>query len=341
MKLIHSILLILTFISLSGFAQARDVSAAKFLTEIKTRVFLENTKQAHRLLSAINSSIGNYKSEKNTQSLSEARASFAQLVAHWKSIEVVYIAGSLDEDMIDHPRFVDHYHQGNVPIKQTLDIILQSDNDLKKAMFKSSSKGINALEIFLFDELPDSERRWRAALISVQHISDWLSEINRFYQSDKSFVQGQAQSVEMLINALIDSSYRLSNWRIGEPAGRVAKYRDQPSTERLEYHTSGLSMSAIHSILETHHQVFQIAQDTGYFSETGRSEGLSEVRFVMTKIEQALDASRTVSIEPELDVESVEFIDLFNRVEALHKAYYFLLLDALKLQGKIVDADGD
>jgi hypothetical protein len=341
MKLIHSILLIMTFICLSGFAQAREVSAEEFLTEIKKNVFLENAEQAHRLLTAIYSDIRIYGSEKNSQSLSKARLNFVQLVGHWKAIEVVYIAGSLDEDMIDHPRFIDHYHQGNVPVSQILEKILQSDRDLKKAMFKSSSKGINALEFLLFDELPDSKRRWRAALISVQHISDWLSQIHRFYQSDKSFVQGQAKSVEMLINALIDSSYCLSNWRIGEPAGRVAKYRDQPSAARLEYRVSGLSLTAIHSILDTHYQVFEIGQDTGYFSETGRTEGLSEVRFVMTKIEQALAASQTVSNEPKLDVESVEFIDLFNRVEALHKAYYFLLLDALKLQGKIVDADGD
>ncbi|MEM7564774.1 MAG: imelysin family protein [Pseudomonadota bacterium] len=335
----------LIFLLLSGMAStgmtSQSALADKFLGETQRTLFVFHSHSALQALGQIQNHIEAISGDASQNHLDSARAAFAELVRHWKAVEAIYVAGILDENLIDHPRFIDHFHQGHVSIEETLNPILRSNKKLATAMFKSSSKSINALEYLLFENMDQNSRRWEAILVSIAFIRTWLDEIDQFYLNDGSFVQGGEKSLALLVNALVDSSYRLLNWRIGEPAGLVKKYRGKPAYERLEYYRSGFSGLAIQSILKTHARVFSIGVESGYLSTEGRNQGLEEITFVRGLIESALEAAAQLPVNQTTDVTSSEFNQVFQRVEALHKAYYLLLIDAMGFEGKIVDADGD
>lgn len=315
---------------------AVDSLAQAYLQQMQQQVLAANADAALAALERIDAEMA-----RDTPDLAHARENFSELVKHWKATETLYIAGATDEYLIDLPRLIDHFHQGHESIDETLAKVLKSQKEVKRAMFKTSSKGINALEFLLFAAELNQLRNRQAARVAVQHLSRSIGEIAVFYRNDRRFLQDPKQSLQLMVNAMVDASYRLANWRIGEPAGLVAKFRDKPDARRLEYYRSGLSLAAILAILNTHARVFELGVESGYFGPSGLNRGLSEIEFVRGQIAAARAAAEAVIRQSPLDVESAQFRALFERAEALHKAYYFLLIDALGLEAKIIDADGD
>ena len=145
----------------------------------------------------------------------------------------------------------------------------------------------------------------------------------------------------MLVHALVDSSYRLEDWRLGEPGGFTGKYKGTPNVERLEYWRSGLSMAAIESILAIHAEFFDIGRETGYFSTRVGDKGLEEIDFQRSKIEAAQELAHKLAQRPGVEVTSADFHELYELLETVYRTYYFLLIDELGVEAKIMESDGD
>lgn len=339
--IIRKLLVVSIALLLCQPAAAAAQPEQEFLHRVKQEILLPGTDGSLLALQRIETSLQRYLENPAPRELTSARQAFADLVGHWKAVEAVYIAGALDSDYLDHPRYIDHFHQGKVTPQEVVRQALQSDSDLRQAMFKTSARGINALEYLLFAADEESARRWRAALIATGHIEDWLSEIDEFYRQDRNFEADDGASLKILVHALVDSSYRLAAWRVGEPGGLTGKDAERADAEKLEYFHSGLSMAAVEAILETHAAVLELGDESGYFASRGSDKGLDEIAFQRRSIDDALALARELAARPRTDLTSPAYRDLYRQLDTVYRTYYFLLVDALGIEGKIMDADGD
>jgi len=142
----------------------------------------------------------------------------------------------------------------------------------------------------------------------------------------------------IIMNALIESSYKLKEWRVGDPAGLSRKYKNNPKNSRSEYPVSKLSYKAIEAILLTH-QAMMGEQKFVNFSDVvhtaGADKALSGIR---SNIKNAL---HDLHAAPVYDFKSKEIKNLYKELTALHNAYFISLIGTLKITSKILDSDGD
>ncbi len=343
--MIRLILLLIANLGLLAVAQADELQQRQqaWLEYTYQQVLVGHSQRTVTALQNLSASLKRYQADPSQQHWQVARDNFRDLALNWKKMEAVYVAGALDEDYLDHPRYIDYYHQGNESIPELVQRALDGEQPLRVALFKNSTKSLNALEYLLFGQQSEqaSERRVAAALLAVQHLEPWLEEIADFYQDDRSFVEQGKPSMSKLVNRLIDSTYKLKNWRVGEAGGLVKKYQDKPSAKRLEYVHSGLSLDAIIAILETHQQLVNNEQDQDLMALGKAMQIGSEIGLIERKINEALQAARQMPRPLSAQVESDAYQQLFRQLTQLHNAYYFMLVDALGLDSQIIDADGD
>lgn len=270
---------------------------------------------------------------------------FVDLALNWKAMEAMYVAGDLSDDYLDHPRYIDYYHQGNESISDQVEKALTSDMPLRKVLFKHSNKGINALEVMLYPQTTldteQSQRRLQAATLALQTMHMWLGEVNDFYQTNSSFVKGGKASLSLLVNRLIDSSLKLASWRVGEAAGLTPKTKGNLHPSSLEFNRAQLSKAAVERILHTHQQVIDNETDHDLF-HVGKAIGVEQdLAFLQTRLDStfaALDAVPAPFVE---QLESDAYKALYNELAMLQNAYYFMLINSLNLEARILDADGD
>ncbi len=267
------------------------------------------------------------------------RDGFKSLMTSWKRVETLYLAADLDEDLLDMPRYIDIFHQGKEDIYKQLDRILLSSDSLDVELFKNSTKSINALEYLIFKSTQKSLRQKDMILYILEHMGKRLKEIEKFYVEHRELFMKDSQKMNAIImNALIESSYKLKEWRVGDPAGLSHKYRGNPKESRAEYHISKLSFSAIEAILLAHQAVIGEQSYTN-FSAIVRSAGAtSELRSIQEHIKKAL---QLLHLAPASDFGSDEIKRLYEELTKLHNAYYISLIGRLKVTSKILDSDGD
>jgi len=264
---------------------------------------------------------------------------FTNMMMSWKKVQTLYLAADLDEDYIDTPRYIDTFHEGKENLYRQLDRILLSNDALEIELFKNSTKSINALEYLMFKSGEQTHRQKEMVVYILKHIAQHLQSIENFYKtSQKLFSQESQKMNAFVMNALIESSYKLKEWRVGDPAGLSRKYRNKPDARRSEYPVSKLSYSAIEAILLTHQAVIG-KQEFVNFSNVVRSAGADkELKNVREHIKNAL---KSLYKAPAYDFESQEIKELYKELTALHNAYYISLIGVLKITSKILDADGD
>jgi hypothetical protein len=269
----------------------------------------------------------------------EVKNGFTSLMTAWKKVETLYLAADLNEEYIDIPRYIDIFHNGKEDIYLQLDRILLSLDSLDMELFKNSTKSINALEYLLFNTAQKTPRKKEMLLYILKHIGKHLKSIEVFYLNNKVlFMQDEKKMNAIIMNALIESSYKLKEWRVGDPAGLSRKYKNNPKNSRSEYPVSKLSYKAIEAILLTHQAIIG-EQKYANFSKiveiAGADKELSSIR---NHIKQALKYLHTA---PAYDFSSKEIKNLFEELSLLHNAYYISLIGTLKVTSKILDSDGD
>ncbi|WP_201340745.1 imelysin family protein [Abyssogena phaseoliformis symbiont] len=148
-------------------------------------------------------------------------------------------------------------------------------------MYKHSHKTINALEYILFTKDLSHQRVKNMALMITKSIKNYLSEILNSYKVHQSkFLESEQYARAILLNTLVDGTYKLKEWRIGDVAGLSKKFKNRPNNHRAEYAISGNSMN---SILATQVQVIN-SPDYQDFGDIARQFKASK------EIDQAISA---------------------------------------------------
>ncbi len=267
----------------------------------------------------------------------QMRHDFTALVTRWKSVQTFYILGELDGSYLDTPRYIDIFHHGNEDIAQQLKRVVRSDGDVQTALFKHSYKSINALEYILFAHDPSKARVNAIATVIIQSIQGYLRDIVQGYeQNSRRFVSDEKRANAMVLNTLSQSSYKLKEWRIGDPAGLSRKYENDPDNGRAEYYRSQTSKQAIAAIVDTHLRVLGPGPHKNYGSlltSYGADKELAQTLQYLRRIRNNLHL-----------IEGDDFGNarrLYDLAQKLHTAYYVTLIAELKVTSKVLDADGD
>ena len=300
------------------------------LTSLYENVILKNSKQSIEDVKTLQKNI-------KEDNFGMVQNDFKNIVKSWKSVEAFYILGDLDENYLDTPRYLDTFHQGNEDIKEQLDLIIASSEDLKISLYKNSHKTINALEYILFTKNLHNQRIKDITLIILQTMENNLTEIyNGYLQQKEKFIKDELKANAIILNSLSENSYKLTEWRVGDTAGFTKKYENKPDNSRAEYTISKNSVLAIQSILEKHKRVLD-TQSFKNFGDTLQAYGATKVLKETTKyLNNALQSTNKIKND---DLTHTQ--ELYENLKKLHIAYYISLIDELKVTAKILDADGD
>jgi hypothetical protein len=275
--------------------------------------------------------------------LLSAQRAFKELVLLYKRVETVYVAGYNDNEMRDIAEFyIEHY----IKASKSQDIAgdLESVFAGSTGLVANSLKGITALEYTLFGNRQSNsdllakmnQNRLDAALVMAKKISGHLNEIKLYYKNTSSFRSGGEDSLNALLNVLVQQAFNLREWRIGEAAGLTLKYKDDPDAQRLEYYYSSYSLESIKEILKTHKRVIK----NGLEEISKEGSASSELGAINHAVDEALNIcdSYTTLIDDELSSEKTT--NLFESVRTIQNNYT-ALITGLNFKQDILEADGD
>ena len=300
---------------------------------IYNNIIIKDIKETNKNLDQLTVSVDNNASDK------ELKNGFTELMMSWKKVQTLYLAADLDEDTIDIPRYIDTFHQGKENLYKQLDRILLSTDSLDIELFKNSTKSINALEYLMFKPSQKTPRQKEMILYILNHIGKHLKTIEIFYQNNKALFSQNEQKINAIImNALIESSYKLKEWRVGDAAGLSRKYKNDPKNSRSEYPVSKLSYKAIEAILLAHQEMIGEQKFVNFSTVIHNAGADKELSGIRNNIKNALN---DLHAAPAYDFNSKEIKNLYKELTALHNAYYISLIGTLKVTSKILDSDGD
>ena len=309
---------------------ATALFANESLNSIYENVILKNSKNAVESIQTIKKDIQINQNEK-------VKKDFSDFVKSWKSVEAIYILGDLNDSYLDTPRYIDTFHQGNEDITKQLDLIISSKEDLDVSLYKNSHKTINALEYILFTKDLKNPRVKNIALIIVRTLEENLQDIYDGYkESQKKFIKDELVANAMMLNALIENSYKLKEWRVGDPAGLSRKFKGKLANDKGEYYLSKNSIVAVQSILNTHLQILADQEYKNFGSMIKSYEVNDELNDAISYLNSALKNSKMIKNDDFKDAKK-----LYKSLKKLHATYYISLIGKLQITAKILDADGD
>ncbi len=268
----------------------------------------------------------------------KARKEFGGLVYSWKKVQATYIAGDLDEDYLDTPRYIDIYHEGNENIHEQLERIRHSKEKLDIELFKNSHKTINALEYMLYVSKTPSKRDLDISKRIVKSIKTKLEDILKVYKHPpKKLLKNEKFINSAILNALVASSFKTESWRLSEGMVLSKKYKNSKDKNRFEYAYSKQSIQALKGILDAYIEVMDAKyEDFGDMAiKNGADEEVSELRGYLKSAKKALEGFK------EEDLLSQKGKDLQKIFKNIYISYGLYLVSALEVTAKIVEADGD
>lgn len=307
-----------------------------------TTVFLATSMFAQTSLHSIleNVSVPNVnKTIESAKSLKENtnKKNFEKLVSDWKKVEALYFAGDFDENYIDTPRYIDVYHNLKEDLSEQMQRAIDSNDEPRVALFKNSFRTINALEYVLFNDETITKREKLLAVNILDTIISNLEDIKEVY-AEYLKVGSKSEKWEnsLVINTLISSSYRLREWRVGEPSGFAAKYKNDPKNQRAEYYLSKNSLNAIKAILKAHDEVIG---DKSYENFATMAKNAGAKRAIIEAQEALSKSLKELKNYKNDDFSKAK--PLYEATKELHNTYYLSLVEDLAVTAKILDADGD
>lgn len=276
---------------------------------------------------------------KNAQNLEKSfsQDDFTKLIQSWKEVETLYFGGDIDENYIDTPRYIDVFHNLKEDLSAQMQRVIESNDEPNIALFKNSFKTINALEYILYNDKEITQREKDLAKVVIANIISHLNDIKEVYTN---YLNGQqkeeAWENAVVLNTLIASTYKLKEWRIGDPAGFTAKYKNDLDNTRGEYFLSQNSFNAIKAIVNAHDEVVGDKSYYNFASMAKQSEAKNEIKEVHVALEEIKTALSKIRKDDFKDAQ-----ELYKAASDLHNAYYLSLTTQLSVTAKILDADGD
>jgi len=262
---------------------------------------------------------------------------FTNLVKSWKKVEALYFAGDINEDYLDTPRYIDVFHNLKENLNKQMQRAIDSKDAPRVVLFKNSFRTITALEYVLFNDDIITPREKAIAVEILNTIVSNLEDIKEVYTTyAASKPKSEKWENAMIINTLIASSYRLKEWRIGDPSGYSTKYKGKPDNRRGEYFLSKNSFASIKAILEAHDEVVGVQKFYNFASMANESGAGKQAKEAQGAIE---NTNKQLSLLKKDDFSKAK--PLFTSAKTLHNAYYLSLVEQLSVTAKILDADGD
>ncbi len=328
MKLLKTLVI---FLFLSIFAIANDRNEnIEIMKNLYEKVILVDIDKSLYALENIRKHI-------EKKEVKRSKKEFKKLIKAWKSVESFYILGDLNEDFIDTPRLIDIYHNGNEDITKQLDRAILSEDELRIVLFKNSLKSINALEYILYEKDIKQKKINDIALAITNRIYKHIEDIKQEYLLQKTeFIKNIKKANALVINTLIQSSYKLKEWRIGNVIGLSKKYEGSFDNRRAEYYLSKNSAFAIEAILHTYKNIL----DNPEYKEFGDYI----VNFTDGKQISKLRSSLKNSLKLVKEIKNDDFSnakELFEEVNKIHVILFVEMVEELSINAKILDADGD
>lgn len=280
----------------------------------------------------------------------EINAKFRTLVLDWKRVQSLYVISDYDDDAIDLPHYIDVFHRGKENLDEQMQRVLSSQQAAKTALFKHSFKTVNALERVLFAQSNTttlSERQQQLAVVITDNLCQRMSTIEQKYQTLKpAFLKKPKKAVAILLNELIESSYKLKEWRLGDAAGLSRKRSNQAENDKfIEYRLSKLSLPAMQAILDTH---THFTKKDGEFAHIIKilaehdeiEEPLIALADARNFSRQSVEQFATLSDENLIEKEKIR--PVYNTLNDLHDSYFVELIESLSdIVARILDSDGD
>ena len=324
---------------------------------LNKNVFIQDSEALTASVSTLQTKVESFDQNLTEEDVAAMQNTFKSIMEKWKSVESAYVAADYDDSMIDIPQLFDFFHTGKkLDIPADLDNALASGTDMEDALFKYSSKGINALEYLLFGHTQsiaeltllmniDNRRRVEALAVVGKNLNELTTKISDFYNTDTKFTANEEDASNSIVNVLIDSSFKLKEWRIGEPTGIALKYKDNPDPERLEYVKSILTTEAIRAILLTHQRIMGQQSYDNFGSFASENGAASVVTQIQTKLNDAISIVNGFEKPMEELITTTSYDarlgTLYNIVKELQELYFTSLIQALDLTAEIIEADGD
>lgn len=261
---------------------------------------------------------------------------FTKLVKDWKRVEAIYLAGEIDDNYLDTPRYIDVYHNLKEDLNSQMQRVIDSKDEPKVALFKNSFKTINALEYLLYNDKTITQREKDLSVVVLDSIISHLNDIKEVYET---YLNGEQKSEQwengVILNTLIASTYRLKEWRIAEAAGLSSKFKDLDN-RRAEYYISKNSFNAIDAILNAHNEVIGDKPFYNFASMAKENKSSKEILEIQNDIKNI--KATLVNLK---DEDFSKANELYKQAVSLHNAYYLSLTEQLSVTAKILDADGD
>ena len=277
--------------------------------------------------------------EKKPYSKEEIQKEFTQLLFDWKKVEALYIAGELDNDYLDTPRYIDVFHNLKENLHEQMQRVRQSNDEVSVALFKHSFKTINALEYMLYSSDTLIARDIEISKAIVQNIQKQLKEILEVYQTKgNDFIRNEVFANGLIMNTLVQSIYKLKEWRVADVAGLSLKYKNNPNANRAEYFLSQNSTQAIEAILLAHQEVLDSKTFFDFGDKYERDLKNNDIKKTRELLKEALSKLEKI---PQDDLSSKEARNFYEAVNEIYNHYFFTLIQDLKITAKILDADGD
>jgi predicted lipoprotein len=339
--------------NLLGSSTVATQSQADALTSLQQNVFLAHANGLVQELKELNSTMQRLEANTTSSTVTKLQNHFVAIMKEWKAVEAGYIALDYSDELIDTPQFIDYYHTGNIDVASDIDTALGKSGKVSDYMYRNSSKTITALEYLLYGDNATTaslatslnKRKKEAIGIVVENLIFRANKIAVFYASDTNFSTNATDAANSMVNVLVDSAYKLKEWRIGEASGIAVKYKESPDPSRLEYAKSRLSLEAMKTILLTHQEIMgeQTYGNFGSFAvENGASTIVASIRNEI-KTALALVNSFNAPIEDSITTKSYDskVADLYTSIKSLQALYYESLIASLNLTAEIIEADGD
>ncbi len=316
-------------------------STVVLLQQIEDAVLVAQSSSLAITAASTKAAIVALQDEQSVEELGSAQSLATTLFETWKGVEAHYVAKGLDDAMIDIPAQIDVFNIGNIDIPTRLDEIFAGSSPLEGQLYQSATRSMSALEYTLFgnQEMSDvnmTQRRADAAKIMIDHIEGHVTTIAEFYSEGSAFVDAGEDAVGIMINQMIDSTYKLKEWRIGDPAGYTLKYRDDPDAEHLEYYHSIRSLQAMRAILSAQESVML----QGLQGIAANNSASSEADALVILIKDAIAQIDSFSTPIEESPASSKTLGLYNTIDTIQTSYT-ALINALNFTQDIIEADGD
>ncbi len=279
-----------------------------------------------------------FKEDLNTNlGQSKYQEDFKHLMLAWKKVEANYIAPDMNSDMQDIPVYLDVFHMGNEDIPASVLRALKSQYEPQVALFKNSYKTFTALETVLYSKGDWSDRRYQFTQVIVESICGYLNDIEAFYvKHEEDFIKDTKKAMEMIINQLASQSFKLKDWRLGDPAGLTIKYKGKPDASRAEYALSGLSMDAVRAIIKAQREMMgdQPYDNFATLLKLRRIDvSLDLIHVYLSYLSEDLSGVT--------DFTSHQVAAAMKKLSEIHLMYYTTILNQLPVEAKILEADGD